>query len=135
MGTPEIASTYLKYLIDHHFNIIGAEKYISHFLISEGLLSERSLTADNHRDIKLAILCKVFRQKFDLMEKSIDYNFYTINKDNLQLKASDIYCQTWVLYFICLTVIRRLVVENGDETKINHIDKFIFGNELLKNNW
>jgi methionyl-tRNA formyltransferase len=23
MGTPEIASTYLKYLIDHHFNIIG----------------------------------------------------------------------------------------------------------------
>ena len=48
----------------------------------------------NYRDIKLAILCKVFRQKFDLMEESIDYNFYTINKDNLQLKASDIYCQT-----------------------------------------
>ena len=89
----------------------------------------------NYRDIKLAILCKVFRQKFDLMEKSIDYNFYTINKDNLQLKASDIYCQTWVLYFICLTVIRKLVVEDGDETKINHIDKFIFGNELLINNW
>ena len=40
---------------DHHFNIIGAEKYISHFLISEGPLSERSLTADNRRDIKLAI--------------------------------------------------------------------------------
>ena len=69
------------------------------------------------------------------MEKSIDYNFYTINNDNLQLKASDIYCQTWVLYFICLTVIRKLVVEDGDETKINHIDKFIFGNELLINNW
>ena len=40
---------------DHHFNIIGAEKYISHLLISDGLLSERSLTADNRSDIKLAI--------------------------------------------------------------------------------
>ena len=40
---------------DHDFNIIGAEDYINHLLISEGHLSGKLLTVDNRNDIKLAI--------------------------------------------------------------------------------
>jgi len=55
-GDASILKTLLKFLeIDNKFKVVGAEKYIPHLLMSEGLLAGEKIDKQTHIDIDIAI--------------------------------------------------------------------------------